>query len=93
MRRRREETAVADPELQRRLEQLHAELAAVSDVDPETQALLAELRFDIESVLERSEPAGLGDRLSGALGRFEATHPRLAGAMGAVVDQLASLGI
>jgi len=84
---------VPDKELRRRLEELHRELASADSVDTDVQALLEELRGDIEAVLERSEPEGFGERLSGLVERFEATHPKLSNAIGAVVDQLARLGI
>lgn len=84
---------MADTELRRTLKELHRELAEVGDVDADLQGLLTEIRADIEEVLERSEPQGLAGRLESAAQGFEATHPRLAAAMGAVVDQLARLGI
>ncbi len=82
-----------DQELRRTLEELHRELADVGEVDEELERLLQEIRTDIENVMERSAPPGLGDLLGQAIERFEATHPRLAGAMGAVVDQLARMGV
>lgn len=87
---------MSDQELRRTLEELHRELQAVGQldqVDDELERLLQEIRTDIENVMERSEPQGLGDRLGQAIERFEATHPRLASAMGAVADQLARMGV
>ena len=92
---------MSDQELRRRLEDLHRELAGIDRVDAGLEPLLDELKSDIEAVLERSEhpgaeegaPQGLADRLSEAVERFEAGHPALASAMGAVIDQLARLGI
>ncbi|MBI5505323.1 MAG: DUF4404 family protein [Deltaproteobacteria bacterium] len=86
-------------ELHQKLKELHAELTrmgATGSVDAESQHLLAELQEDIEAVLERSaseNPQGLGDRLQDLVQHFETTHPALAGAMGAVADQLSKLGI
>lgn len=90
---------MSQQELHHKLKELHAELTrmdAAGSVDDESQHLLAELQADIEAVLDRSEsenPQGLGDRLQDLVQRFETTHPALAGAMGAVADQLSRLGI
>ncbi len=86
-------------ELHQKLKELHTELTrmgARGGVDAESQHLLAALQEDIEAVLDRSageNPQGLGDRLQDLVQRFETTHPALAGAMGAVADQLSKLGI
>lgn len=82
-----------DPELRRRLEDLHRELATIDKVEPDLAPVLEELRADIEAVLERAEPRGLGELLEESLEHFEVSHPRLAGAIGAVIDQLAKIGI
>lgn len=86
---------MSDHELRRTLNELHRELAEVGeeDLDAATQQLLSTIRGDIEEVLERSAPQGLAGRLEKAVEGFEATHPKLASAMGAVIDQLARLGI
>jgi hypothetical protein len=84
---------MSDQELRRTLHELRRELADVSDVDEDLESLLAEIRSDIEAVMERSVPPSLGDRLGEAVERFEVSHPRLANAMGAVIDQLASIGV
>lgn len=84
---------MSDQELRRTLEELHRELSQVGQVDEDLERLLQEIRADIEDVMERSGPQGLGDRLAQAVERFEATHPRLASAMGAVADQLARMGV
>ena len=73
--------------------ELRRELAEVGDVDASVEALLAQIRADIDAVMDRSAPHSLGERLGGAVERFEATHPRLAAAMGAVIDQLANIGV
>lgn len=85
-----------EKELRRRLEELHHELAEVGqsgEIDADLEKLLAEIRTDIETVMERSEETSLADRLGEAVERFEASHPRLASAMGAVIDQLARIGV
>jgi hypothetical protein len=84
---------VSDQELRSRLEDLHRELSQVGEVDADLERLLADIRSDIEVVMERSGPHTLGDLLSEAVERFEASHPRLASAMGAVADQLARMGV
>ncbi|MFN2377593.1 MAG: DUF4404 family protein [Candidatus Binatia bacterium] len=84
---------MSDQELRKKLEELHRELASVGEVDPDLERPLAELRAEIENVMERSNPQGFGARLSEAVERFEASHPQLASAMGAVIDQLARMGV
>jgi uncharacterized alpha-E superfamily protein len=84
---------VSDQELRRKLEDLHRELSEVGEVDADLERLLTEVRSHIESVMDRPAQQSLGERLSGAVERFEVSHPRLAGAMGAVIDQLASIGV
>jgi predicted component of type VI protein secretion system len=83
-------------ELERRLQELHAELARTQSVDPESREMLEHVRRDIESVLERSDEPGrrsLRGRLEAAMERFEASHPVLTETMGRVMDQLSNLGI
>ena len=82
-----------DQELRRTLQELHRELAEVGEVDEDLERLLAEIRNDIETVMDRPSENSLGARLSEAVERFEASHPRLATAMGAVADQLARMGV
>jgi predicted component of type VI protein secretion system len=83
-------------ELERRLSELHAELARTQSVDPKSRELLEHVRRDIESVLERSDELGqrsLRGRLEAAIEHFETSHPVLTATMGRVMDQLANLGI
>ena len=83
-------------ELERRLEDLQAELARTQDVDPKSLELLDHVRREIESVLARSEepdPSSLRGRLEAAISHFETSHPVLTATMGRVIDQLANLGI
>lgn len=87
------EVTVSDQELRRTLEDLRRELAGVEDVDAELEELLEGIRTDIDAVIEKAPPHTLPERLADAIERFEATHPALASAMGAVADQLARLGI
>jgi hypothetical protein len=83
-------------ELERRLEELQAELARTQDVDPDSLELLDHVRREIDSVLARSgepDPSSLRGRLEAAISHFEASHPVLTATMGRVIDQLANLGI
>jgi predicted component of type VI protein secretion system len=83
-------------ELERQLEELHAELARTQSVDPKSRELLADVRRDIETVLARSQepaPASLRERLEAAIAHFETSHPVLTATMGRVMDQLANMGI
>lgn len=83
-------------ELERRLEELHAELARTQNVDPKSRELLADVQRDIETALARSdEPAhgSLRERLAAAIEHFETSHPVLTATMGRVMDQLANMGI
>lgn len=82
-----------EQELRRRLEELHRELENVGEIDAEMGTLLEEVRGEIEAVIERSGPHTLGDRLGEIVERFEVSHPKLASAMGAVIDQLAHIGV
>jgi uncharacterized coiled-coil DUF342 family protein len=84
---------VSDQELRRTLKELHRELSQVGEVDADLERLLAEIRADIENVMDRPDPNSLSERLSEVVERFEVSHPRLAGAMGAVIDQLARIGV
>ena len=84
---------MSDQELRRTLQDLRRELSEVGDVDGEMEAMLAEIRADIEVVMERAQPHPLRDRLTEAIERFEQSHPELANAMGAVADQLARMGV
>jgi len=87
------ENTVPDQELRRTLEELRRELSEVGEVDADLERLLTEIRTDIENVIDRPDPNSISERLSEAVERFEASHPRLAGAMGAVIDQLARIGV
>ena len=88
-----EENAVSDQELHRTLKELHRELAEVGDVDADLEQLLTEIRGDIEAVMDRRAHHSMTERLRQAAERFEVSHPHLAAAMGAVIDQLARIGV
>jgi hypothetical protein len=85
-------------ELQQTLRELHRELGAARQIDPDDRAALEAALADIQRALEQSDaPAPAesapGDALEGAAVRLEAGHPGLAGAVRAVVDALAKAGI
>ena len=86
-------------ELRDTLARLHDELGRSRQLDAGSRELLERLAGDIEALLQRdsSEPqdalAALGERLRGAIERFEEEHPALTTAIGRVADALASLGI
>jgi chromosome segregation ATPase len=86
-------------ELQQTLRELHRELGAASQIDPDDRAALESALAEIQRALERSgsaaaqEDSAPGDALEGAAVRLEAGHPGLAGAVRAVVDALAKAGI
>lgn len=87
-------------ELQQTLRDLHRELGATQQIDPDDRAALEAALAEIQQALERSDVAATpaeggapGDALEGAAVRLEAGHPGLAGAVRAVVDALAKAGI
>lgn len=88
---------MAEKNLTKLLEQLHAELARTRDVDEKGRELLRDLNADIESLLERSESAESGDslleRLQDTIDHFEATHPTLTSALSHLLTALNNAGI
>jgi hypothetical protein len=81
-------------DLHETLLELERQLASERALDPR---LREELRLTIEEIRERIDAgtadAPLTDRVSELMLRFEAAHPALAETVGAVVRQLAGLGI
>lgn len=83
------------------LERLHADLAQVERVDPETLDSLRQVMDDIHRLLTHSGPESSPseeiDRTKGRLGQlmleFEASHPRLVSTIQQVADSLANLGV
>lgn len=84
---------MSDQELRRTLQELQRELADVEKVDADLEQLLSEIRAEIEVVMDRAEPHSLGERLTDSIERFEVSHPKIASAMNAVMDQLARIGV
>lgn len=84
--------------LRRQIETLHAELAKVGSVEPQSRTLLIALLGDITRLLEQSgrsaaEQQSLTGRLDGLAVQFEAEHPALGSALRQVVDTLSKAGI
>lgn len=80
------------------LEELHAELQQVESPDAAQQEIIHSVARDVKEVLskEGDHPqhySGLSERLSEAVAKLEATHPRTTMLMRQVIDQLAYLGI
>jgi hypothetical protein len=83
-------------ELQRMLEQLHEELEHTrsDDVDERSRELLRSVMQDLRELdAEAEEDQTLLDRLGEAARDFEKSHPKLAAAVGRVMDTLSNLGI
>ncbi|MAF84153.1 MAG: DUF4404 family protein [Gammaproteobacteria bacterium] len=80
------------------IENLHRELASADSIDAESRALLQALAQDVEKLagdtasveIEHETTAG---QLKNAALRFESEHPKLAMALGEVIDALGRLGI
>jgi len=87
---------MATAELKSLLTQLHENLAATDQVDPELKSLLADLDAEIRKLLGTSDSAGassLVERLQDARTDFAVNHPQIAGLLGRLADGLAQLGI
>lgn len=92
-------------ELRATLTELHRQLEAAENLDPESETLLRQVMADIEQALSQRASAveaapakastrrSLARRLADATRGFEATHPTLSAAIGGVVDALAQIGI
>lgn len=77
------------------LVELHEQLARERTLDPALQAELRAALAEIRSRVDAGDQAdaSLAGRVSQLMLRFEAAHPALADAVGAVVRALARLGI
>ena len=84
-----------DSALRAVLQDLHSQLEASEPVDPALREDLRRAVAEIEARLEESgdRDESLSDRLAGLVERFEGSHPRLAEALGRVINGLAELGI
>ena len=88
--------------LQESLLRLRAEIDALGVGDEEARARLRRVVEDIERTLETQGGgasglagggSGLVTQLKTSVLRFEASHPRIAGLMNEVVEQLGNMGI
>ena len=88
---------MADNNLSKLLEQLHAELDHTEAVDDKGRELLRALNADIGKLLERSESGpsddSLLERLQESIDHFEVTHPALTSALSNIVSILNNAGI
>ncbi len=88
--------------LHERLEALHADLQRAAGVDSDSNRLLADIKADIERLLDASGAASgappvpgatLAERLERTAVRFSAAHPGLAATARNVVDLLGKMGV
>lgn len=77
------------------LEQVHAELQKVNQVDPESLRLLQDLEQDVQSLLKKSdvETPSILERMQEAVERFEVEHPTLTTLLSEVSAVLSNAGI
>lgn len=78
--------------------ELHAELAAMPEVDSESRAMLEGAIRDIQETIGSAsrKPTAeetLTSRLTTVASHFEVSHPTLSGIIGSTVDALARMGI
>jgi hypothetical protein len=84
--------------LQSILENLHRELASADSIDEESRVLLQDLAQDVERLAGDADAADVehestAGQLQNAALRFESDHPKLAMALGEVIEALSKLGI
>lgn len=86
-------------QLREKLTQLHEELAVSESLDADTRLALSDLHDEIGNVLSSSGKqdnltyAPLIIRLRANMVRFEASHPRLTGALERAIDALVQMGV
>jgi len=91
-------TCKASSRTQSILENLHRELASADSIDEESRVLLQDLAQDVERLAGDADAADVehestAGQLQNAALRFESDHPKLAMAVGEVIDALSKLGI
>jgi hypothetical protein len=81
--------------MQEPIEELIAHLRAAIDTAEQTgdREELARLVDELDRRLNDDDDEGIVDDLRGAVDRFEANHPALAGAIGRAADALSALGL
>ena len=78
------------------LDDLHAELDRVEEVDPEVEAHLRATLAEIRETLDKrsaEEETSFTERLSDAARHFESTHPTIGGLISSTIDTLSRMGI
>jgi uncharacterized protein DUF4404 len=80
------------------LQRLHSELQEIESTDKADREILLQLEADIGRILEHQNAGAehyqnLTDRLTDAITRFEAAHPRTTMLMRQLLDQISYLGI
>jgi hypothetical protein len=88
---------MSNPELQRQLEDLRAQLTMSPPLTDKDRATLQLLIEDIEAQLALETPAApdpsLVDGVTLAVEHFEVSHPTMAGALRNIMQSLVSMGI
>ena len=82
--------------LRQQLQDLHGEIEKTESMDEKGQALLRDLKAEIDELLARSDDDGLlpsAERLEEGVATFEASHPDLARMLRQVLDTLSNAGI
>lgn len=82
--------------LKKMLSKVHAELENTEDLAEHEEESLRDLLEDIEGrldELEHDDNADLGERVTAAMGEFQASHPTLEFALRRLVDTLHKIGI
>ena len=86
-----------DPQrLRATLDELHRQLAEISDPDPAVKDQLIAALLEIQAALKGHAPAGeksLMRRLGEAARHFEESHPALSGTISSLIDTLGRSGI
>ncbi|HOO77700.1 MAG TPA: DUF4404 family protein [bacterium] len=85
-------------ELNRRLEDLHRELAGSAELDEETRKNVQTLMGDISRLMDgnaRNDGGGGSpiEAVESQIRALEVQHPKLAAALGRIVDMLSGMGI
>lgn len=78
------------------LEQLLSDLKRAIEASEEgsdNRAELARLAGEVERRLHEKDDSGVVDDLRREVTRFEASHPKLAGAIGRAADALSAIGL
>lgn len=82
--------------MQEPMQQLLAELSdaiAAAEHGSDNREELARLAREVERRLTEKDDEGLVDELRDEVTRFEATHPKLASAIGRAADALSAIGL